>query len=73
MRVMIPMLFASLLLSGCAVPLMQVAGTQMMQGGTPACAAGTACPSGMGSEMAKGVGSSIQQLTGLVSANQPAH
>ncbi|HVY17995.1 MAG TPA: hypothetical protein VHB27_22445 [Rhodopila sp.] len=64
-------LAACLLLSGCALPLIQMAGSQMLPG-TPACAAGTACPASLGSEIAKGVGSSIQNLTGLASANPAA-
>jgi hypothetical protein len=87
MRALFVPLLACLLLSGCALPLMQAASTQMMPNtlmtpATPACAAGTACPSGMGSELAKGVGASIQHLTsqnltgqnltGLASADQPS-
>ncbi len=70
MRALFAPLSACLLLSGCALPLIQAASTQMMPG-TPACVAGTACPGGIGSEIAKGIGASIQNLTGLASADQP--
>jgi hypothetical protein len=68
-RLFIPAI-ACILLSGCALPLMQMAGSQMMSG-TPACAAGTSCPPGFGNQITAGVGSSLQKLTGLASADQP--
>lgn len=70
MRALFMPVLACLLLSGCALPLMSMAAPQMMSG-TPACAAGAACPGGIGTEMLKGVGTSIQSLTGLASAQQP--
>jgi uncharacterized protein YceK len=82
MRALFVPLSACLLLSGCAVPLVQAAATQMMSGPqmapnaqmtpSPACVAGTACTGGMGSDFAKSIGTSIQRLTGLASADQPA-
>jgi hypothetical protein len=82
MRALFVPLSACLLLSGCALPLIQAAGTQMMPNtqmvsGTqttpnmPACAAGTACPDGISTQIAKGIGASFRNLTGLASADQP--
>jgi hypothetical protein len=75
MRALFVPLSACLLLSGCALPLMQAASSQMMPGmqtmpGTSACVAGTTCPGGIGTEIAKGVSATIQNLTGLASAAQ---
>jgi hypothetical protein len=88
MRALLVPLSACLLLSGCALPLIQAAGTQMMTGtqmmpntqmmsatqttpNTLACGRGTACPDGIGTQIAKGVGASFRNLTGLASADQP--
>jgi hypothetical protein len=84
MRALFVPVSACLFLSGCALPLLQAASSQMMPGmgmqmtpaATPACVAGMACSNGssangIGNQIANGVGTSLQKMTGLASASEP--
>ncbi|HET6605215.1 MAG TPA: hypothetical protein VFG62_01015 [Rhodopila sp.] len=84
MRALFVPVSACLFLSGCALPLLQAASSQMIPGmgmqmtpAVPTCTAGAACPSGIGpngisSQIANGIGASLQKMTGLASASEPA-